>query len=105
MNFRINVTEKPKKPKATGKKKIDQALKTRTIDLSGKSVCITGKIDGISRATAHRRLRTRGAYIKNSISNAVDYLILGTSSYTTTKEGFARRNRIRIITPSQAGLI
>lgn len=43
----------------------------------GKSFCVTGSFDGISREEIHERIEKNGGEVRTSVSAKLDYLIVG----------------------------
>mgnify|MGYP001169141894 CR=1 FL=1 len=74
----------------------------RTIDgkLKSKSFLITGKLQGISRAEAKSIIEINSGKILSSVSNKLDYLIIGEKP-TNKKVNMAKELKIKILSQKQ----
>jgi DNA ligase (NAD+) len=52
-------------------------MTSATIDVSGKTVCITGTFTDLDRATATAKLEALGAKVTGSVSKKTDILFAG----------------------------
>lgn len=48
--------------------------------LSGKSFCVTGSFEGISRDQIHAMIEEHGGEVRTSVSPKLDYLIVGSDA-------------------------
>ncbi len=50
--------------------------------LSGKSFCVTGSFDGISRDEIHELIEKNGGEVRSAVTGKLDYLIVGTEAWS-----------------------
>lgn len=48
--------------------------------LTGKSFCVTGSFEGVSRDEIHAFVESHGGEVRSSVSGKLDYLIVGTDA-------------------------
>ena len=59
----------------------DQGLEIRGDSLvSGKSFCVTGSFESMSRDEIHELIEKHGGEVRSSVSSKLDYLIAGESA-------------------------
>jgi DNA ligase (NAD+) len=73
----------------------DRSQKKET-GLSGKSFCVTGSFEGISREEIHTMIEENGGEVRTSISAKLDYLIVGSDA--GSKKAKAEELDIEILT-------
>ncbi len=70
--------------------KIPDTTENASKVLTGKSFCVTGSFEGISRDEIHELIEQNGGEVRTSVSKKLDYLIAGekAGSKKTKAEGF-----------------
>lgn len=53
---------------------------SETAKLTGKSFCVTGSFEGISRDQIHAMIEENGGEVRTSVSSKLDYLIVGSDA-------------------------
>ena len=48
--------------------------------LTGKSFCVTGSFEGVSRDEIHALIESHGGEVRSSVSGKLDYLVVGTDA-------------------------
>lgn len=75
-----------------------KSVGNRIDSLVKKTVCITGKIDGYSRSELESLLTKKfSAYVSKTVTNDLDYLIVGHTTNSPSKETSARRKGIEVV--------
>ena len=72
-----------------------QPLATESLPLSGKTIVLTGKLEGMTREQARKRLQALGAKVSGSVSKNTDLVVAGPGA--GAKQSRARELGIRII--------
>ena len=65
----------PSMPTVSVKDEVESDMK-----LTGKSFCVTGGFEGISRDEIHTLIEENGGEVRTSVSAKLDYLIVGTDA-------------------------
>jgi DNA ligase (NAD+) len=59
-------------------------VQSNTVDMtsaiSGKSFCVTGSFEGISRDEIHELIEKNGGEVRTSVSSKLDYLVVGSDA-------------------------
>ena len=58
----------------------DLLVASKNFKLSGKSFCVTGSFDAISRDAIHELIEKNGGEVRTSVSTKLDYLIVGSDA-------------------------
>lgn len=53
---------------------------TENLKLAGKSFCVTGSFEDISRDAIHTLIEENGGEVRTSVSAKLDYLVVGTDA-------------------------
>lgn len=72
----------------------DRSQKKET-GLSGKSFCVTGSFEGISRDEIHALIEENGGEVRTSVSPKLDYLIVGNDA--GSKKAKAEELEVKIL--------
>ena len=72
----------------------DQSQKKEAL-LSGKSFCVTGSFENISRDEIHALIEENGGEVRTSVSAKLDYLIVGSDA--GSKKAKAEELRVKVL--------
>jgi DNA ligase (NAD+) len=88
---------RPEMEKILAKGYVRLSQKIKKSPLSGKKICFTGELKGISRTEASAMVREGGGLVKNSVTADLDYLVTDDPSSGSSKNRKAKELGIAII--------